>query len=102
MGKTEHSHQHSHSLDPLLNACNDSDALTTSWLKHGERMNRIQRIGHGMMSILFLLIGLSLANGSLAILADRSYFMSILFATAAGFALVLGLMGVRNVLRFKR
>jgi hypothetical protein len=55
-----------------------------------------------MMSILFLLIGLSLANGSLAILADRSYFMSILFATAAGFALVLGLMGVRNVLRFKR
>jgi hypothetical protein len=91
--------------DPLQAAESQSNSFNTLWLKNGEAMTLTQRIGCLMFSLLFFACGLFAGQSSVIEIrgADgTSWFFGVFFALVSLFFLVFGVLGLRNVLRFKR
>lgn len=90
-------------IDPIQRAATDSPHLASSWLKGGESLTPVQRVGHGLVSVAYL--------GGFAFFAsgvkeefesmDGSIFMGLCFSAAGLFFLLFGAVGLRNILRFK-
>lgn len=87
--------------DPLRAARLDAGSFNRSWLKHGEFMPPVQRIGYAVFSLAFVGAGLFLLNGGREVMrsGDATFFLW-LFASLAFVSL--GALGLRNVLRFKK
>jgi len=91
--------------DPLQAAKSQSNSVNTLWLKNGEAMTLTQRIGCLILSLVFFACGLFL--GQISVIELRggdgtSWFFGAFFALASPFFLVFGVLGLRNVLRFKQ
>jgi hypothetical protein len=91
--------------DPLRKSWRESDRFNFAWLRNGEKLTWTQRIGFAVFSfiifsscLLFETLSInSLLHGEL-LSADT---LIIIFGIAAGLVmLILGLFGLRNVLRF--
>jgi hypothetical protein len=81
------------------------EVFNRSWLKNGESMSLIQRIGYTIFSLLFFGAGLFLCQSAMIELRsgdENSQVFAALFALASLFFLVFGILGLRNVLRFKQ
>src|SRR5579863_4828229 len=88
--------------DPLRHANDESLTLAASWLKNGQKLTVIQRIGHSVFSLVFLLCGLLLVDGAGNNFREDDLFMGTLFAVAALFFIGFAAIGLRNVLRFNK
>lgn len=91
--------------DPLQAAESQSSSFNTLWLKNGESMTLIQRIGYTIFSLLFFGSGLYLCQPTMIELRGEdamSLCFALIFALASLFFLVVGVLGLRNVLRFDR
>jgi hypothetical protein len=86
--------------DPLQAARVDSNAFNTYWLKSGESLVPIQRVGYAIFSIAFLSIGWLFADQCWEGIRDGDL-ESGLFAVPAIFFLWIGGLGFRNVFRLK-
>jgi hypothetical protein len=81
------------------------EVFNRSWLKNGESMSLIQRIGYTIFSLLFFGAGLFLCQSAMIELRsgdENSQVFAALFALASLFFLVFGILRLRNVLRFKQ
>lgn len=87
--------------DPLQAARNESVALNTGWLKNGESMAPIQRVGYIIISLFFILSG---TYTGAAFWEDfkSGDASSVLWGFATLFFIGLGVLGLRNSLRFSR
>jgi hypothetical protein len=104
-GAPESLHGHRSGHDPLQTAAGQSDVFNRSWLKNGESMNLVQRIGYTIFSLFFFGAGLFLCQSAMIELRsgiENSLVFAALFALASFFFLVFGVLGLRNVLRFRR
>lgn len=91
--------------DPLQAAAGQTDLFNRSWMKNGESMTLLQRVGYTIFSLLFFDIGLSLCQPTMIDLRGgdaMSLCFALMFALASLFFLVFGVLGLRNVLRFRR
>jgi len=86
--------------DPLQAARNESPSFNKSWLKNGESLNRIQRVGFALFSIAALMCGLYLCSITWEVLRAGDI-MFLPFALASLFFLIPGVLGLKNVLRLK-
>lgn len=91
----------SQSYNPLREAAVDSPTLAASWLKGGESLSPIQRLGHGVFSIVFASMGVFLGGSCWDGVQAGDLFNVLFFGAASLFFLYFGLRGLRNVLRFK-
>jgi hypothetical protein len=87
--------------DPLRAVRVDSGSFNRSWLKNGESMPPVQRIGYAIVSLAFIGAGLFLLNAGWEVMrsGDATYFLWFLGSLSF---LSLGALGLRNVLRFKK
>jgi hypothetical protein len=98
-------HEQRAEYDPLQAANRQTHSFNRSWLKDGESMTLTQRIGHTLFSLLYFGIGLYLLQPMMIDLRSSgamSLVFTALFGVASLFFLVFGILGLRNVLRFKR
>jgi hypothetical protein len=91
--------------DPIRKSWREAGSFNLAWLKNGEKMTWMQRIGFATMSFIVFSSGLlvetlainSLLNGEFLSLGT----VAVVGGIAVGlFVLVLGVLGLRNVLRF--
>jgi len=95
------------SHDPIAKSWREADNFNAAWLRNGERLTWIQRTGFSVVSlitfgsgILLLTFALnSLINGTLQSLFDLVE--TILGVLVSLSITVLGVLGLRNVLRFE-
>jgi hypothetical protein len=89
------------SVDPLTKASAQSRDFSSAWLRNGDKLNWIQRIGYAIVSFLFLSMGLYLLNDAIVGFREASptYWLSGL---ASIFLIIFGVLGLVNVLRFKK
>jgi hypothetical protein len=98
-------HEQRSEYDPLQAAERQTHSFNRSWLKNGESMTLTQRLGHTMFSLLYFGIGLYLLQPMMINFRSSgaiSVVFTALFGLASLFFLVFGILGLRNVLRFKR
>ena len=86
--------------DPLELVKRDAPAFNRAWLKQGESMPLVQRIGFTAISLFSCLVGLYMLRDSVLrfLSEDASFIFSALFSAAC---LFFGWLGLANVLRFK-
>lgn len=87
--------------DPIRALWTQSGAFHTAWFKNGESLSTFQRAGYTLFSLLFVAIGLYLSRFAV-MFAREGDFMVLIFAGCSLGFFVFGLLGLRNVLRFKR
>lgn len=87
--------------DPIRNLWSQSGSFHTTWLKNGESLNILQRTGFMIFSLLFIALGLYFSRLIITLARERDFMVVIVGAVGLGF-LVFGVLGLRNVLRFKR
>ena len=91
--------------DPIRKSWREAGSFNFSWLRNGEKLTWTQRIGFAIISFLVFSSGLlvetlainSLINGELLSLGTLAIIGGILIGLLV---LILGLLGLRNVLRF--
>jgi hypothetical protein len=98
------SSQENRGYDPIRASWRESSDFNKAWLKNGDSLHPVQRVGFGFISILFLGFGLFLANACwLNIVegtaADGGLFWSYFFGLAALVFSYLGYAGLRNALK---
>lgn len=87
--------------DPLLNVRDQAGSFNATWLKHGECMPFVQRVGFIALSLAFVAAGVFLFSGAWDNLLERDLIFVPFYAVAALFTAALGILGLRNALRFK-
>jgi hypothetical protein len=96
---------HDRGYDPIRALWTQSGAFHSAWLKNGESLSILQRTGYTVFSLLFVAIGLYVSQ-SAVLSAREGDFTGLIFgvifgACSLGF-LIFGVLGLRNILRFKR
>ena len=87
--------------DPVQTAWTQSKVFNTAWLKNGESLSPLQRLGFAIISLFFVASGLYLAR--FAVMFAREWdFMVVIFGPVCLGFLFFGVLGLRNVLRFDR
>lgn len=98
--------EHLPDYDPIRKSHREANSLNVAWFKHGEKLTWMQRIGFSVMSLVVFASGLLLETLALNSLLKGDLLSLSTLAIVGGlimglFALVLGILGLRNVLRFK-
>jgi len=101
------SSQANKSYDPLRSASKESADFNIAWLKNGETLRPVQRVGFVVISMLFLGGAFFWANACWITFQDGQvaqgkFFWAYFFGVAALVFLVLGCIGIRNALKRKR
>lgn len=87
--------------DPLQAVWKESRAFNRAWFRSGESLSLVQRAGYTVLSLAFL-------GAALYLFADATEgfregdFTFWLSAIGSVFSLLVGVLGLRNVLRFRR
>lgn len=89
------------SYDPIQGLWSQSRTFHTAWLKNGESLGTFQRTGYAVFSLLFVAMGLYLSRFAVMFLRQAD-FMAVIFGPVSLGFLVFGVLGLVNVLRFKR
>jgi hypothetical protein len=103
---TEHKQaDRGHGEDPTQALWIQSGVFHTAWFKNGESLSTLQRAGYTVLSLLFFGIALYLSRDAV-MFAREGDFMGVIFTlifggSSLGF-LVPSLLGLKNVLRFRR
>jgi hypothetical protein len=87
--------------DPVQAVRTQSRSFNAAWLKNGESLSILQRTGFAIFSLLFTSVGLYLVRFAIMFAKQRDFMTLIFGGCSAGF-LVFGILGLKNVLRFKR
>jgi hypothetical protein len=91
--------------DPLQAAKRQTPGFNRLWLKAGASMTLTQRIGYTIFSLAYFACGLYLLDPLMSNWRSSgadSIVFTVLFGLASLFFLVFGILGLRNVLGFKR
>lgn len=94
-----------HDYDPIQKSWRESKLIDRAWLKDGEKLTWIQRIGFAIVSLISFSVGLLMATGGIAPLRDGDLFSldsvgAVILVVGGICFLTLGILGLRNVLRF--
>ena len=92
--------EHVREYDPLQAVRKEAPVFNRSWMRNGESMPPIQRVGFGIISLLTLLGGLWLLSAA-AITAEPWNPFSAFFGLAGLLFVLVAFLGFKNVLRFK-
>jgi hypothetical protein len=87
--------------DPIQAVRTQSSSFNTAWLRNGESLSILQRTGFAIISLLFTAVGLYLVRFAVMFARQRDFMTLIFGGCSVGF-LIFGVLGLKNVLRFKR
>jgi hypothetical protein len=87
--------------DPIQAVRTQSSSFNTAWLRNGESLSILQRTGFAIISLLFTAVGLYLVRFAVMFARQRGFMTLIFGGFSLGF-LIFGVLGLKNVLRFKR
>jgi hypothetical protein len=88
--------------DPVQRISAESPVLASSWLKGGQNLTPMQRVGHFLILVSYLGAGLFCAYGAKLNFQEGTVFMALLFSFASLFFFFFSAKGLQNILRFKR
>lgn len=87
--------------DPIQASRTQSGSFNAAWLRNGESLSILQRAGFTIFSLLFTGTGLYLVRFAVMFARQRDFMTLIFGGCSVGF-LTFGMLGLKNVLRFKR
>lgn len=87
--------------DPMVLTRDQAPTFNNAWMKNGESMPLVQRIGFMIFSLLCCQCGAFLISGAIENFREDN--LIYLFFVAASLVMIVpGILGLRNVLRFPR
>jgi len=89
-------------LNPLQTVRDQAPTFNQVWLKNGWSLTLLQRIGFTVFSLSSIGIGLALLDPAVLCLREGDIVFFLLFAVGGLFFGFFGVLGLINVLRFKR
>jgi hypothetical protein len=102
--ETKRDHLHSIRVneghDPLRTIREEAPTFNLAWLKDGESMPLVQRVGFTIFSLMFCLAGVWLINGSVIEFREHDV-IGVFSVIGSVIFLIPGILGLRNVLKFK-
>lgn len=87
--------------DPLRSAASETPTFNRLWLKNGETLRPLQRIGFAIVSLAFLCAAVYAIRNWWEALEEHDLYFILWFGSAA-FCLTVGFLGIINTLRFPR
>jgi hypothetical protein len=87
--------------DPIQAVRTQSSSFNAAWLRNGESLSILQRTRFAIISLFFTAIGLYLVRFAVMFARQRDFITPIFGGCSVGF-LIFGVLGLKNVLRFKR
>lgn len=99
-GENRRSADASRTYDPLQAAWSQTGKFNAAWLKDGEHLTVLQRSGYTVMSLLFVAFGIYLLRTFVLMFRSGDWAFTLIFGGATFFFMRVGVMGLRNVLRF--
>jgi hypothetical protein len=96
---------HAPDYDPIRKSWRESKIIDRAWLKDGEKLTWMQRIGFAILSLCIFSGGLVVATSAVGFLRDGDLFSLESLCAIGGVVvgicfLILGTLGLKNVLRF--
>ena len=88
--------------DPLQASVRQAQTVNFAWLKNGESLSLLQRIGFTILSLLFVAFGLFGLKICADCYRDGDWIFFLIFLLATLFCMLVGLGGLKNVLRFPK
>ena len=88
------------SYDLIQKSSREASGFNNAWLKHGEKMTWMQRIGFALFSCVLFGAGLSFLRCMIEDIHQAELLGAIGWSFPTLFFLVPGILGLRNVLRF--
>jgi hypothetical protein len=98
--ETRRSADASRTYDPLQPAWSQTGKFNAAWLKNGEHLTVLERSGYTVMSLLFVAFGLYFLRFFVLMFRGGDWVFTSIFGGATFFFMMIGIMGLRNVLRF--
>jgi len=98
--ENHHSTDASRTYDPIQAGWSQTGKFNLAWLKGGERLTVLQRSGYVVMSLLFVAFGLYFLRFFVLMFRSGDLVFTLIFGGATLLFLMVGIMGLRNVLRF--
>jgi hypothetical protein len=89
------------SHDPLKEAWRDSSRFNSFWLTRGKELTPVQRIGYGILSLIYASVGLLFLSLGWSCLREGDL-MFIVWGLASVFLLYFGFRGIVNLFLFTR
>jgi len=86
--------------DPIRRSRQEADRFNVAWLKNGEELSWLQRIGFAVFSLFFFSAGLFFGTLAVTDIHDGEFVGAIGWSVPTLIFLVPGILGLRNVLRF--
>jgi hypothetical protein len=91
--------------DPIRKSIRESPNIWAVWLRNGESMTWIQRIGFAVVSLGYFSFGLFIATLAIGSFRDGDLLSlgsvgAVVGVVAGVCLLIVGILGLRNVLRF--
>jgi hypothetical protein len=86
--------------DPIRRSRQGADRFNVAWLKNGEKLSWLQRIGFAVVSLVFFSGGLFFGTLAVTDLHDGEFIGTIGWIVPTLIFLIPGVLGLRNVLRF--
>jgi hypothetical protein len=95
------------SLDHLQRSRGEARGFNIAWLKRGEELSWVQRVGFAILSLAYLAVGALLVGMAVASLVHEDEFLYVALESCGVVLgtlvfLVPGVLGLRNVLRFPK
>jgi hypothetical protein len=88
-------------FDPVKQISTDSPRLAASWLRDGQNLTLLQRVGHGLISLAYIGAGAAATGGAKLNFQEGTIFMALLFSSIAIFFFFFGAKGLQNIFRTK-
>ena len=86
--------------DPIRRSRQEADPFNVAWMKNGEKLSWLQRIGFAVFSLFFFSAGLLFGSFAVSDIRNGEFLGAIGWSVPTLIFLVPGIFGLRNVLRF--
>jgi hypothetical protein len=91
---------HERDLDPIRKSSRETNSFNIAWMKNGEKLTWLQRIGFAVFSFVFFASGVLFGTFAASSVRDENVLGAIGWSIPTLIFIIPGIMGLRNTLRF--
>jgi hypothetical protein len=92
---------HEPDFDPIRKSSREANGFNSAWMKNGERLTWLQRIGFTVISFFFFTFGIYFGTLAASYIRDWRVLGAIGWSIPALIFVVPGILGLMNVCRFQ-
>jgi hypothetical protein len=92
---------HESDFDPIRKSAREAHRFNSAWLRNGERLTWLQRIGFAVISLFFFMAGIYFGTLAASDIGSGEVLGACGWSAPALIFIVPGILGLKNVCRFR-